>query len=166
MSLRALQQFHQEVSPLAKYPGKDDLDRLEEPLLGGPVGLPNPREFGGGIGEQDVAAPFQKSENLFANLGVFDIAHKREHILILKRGLNRRQVDTSNSPAGTNRSRGFLEPAPWPTAEIGDPLAGSENPVAPLEFGELVDRARTKPLALGALVEMVLPVVAGDGAAT
>jgi hypothetical protein len=45
-------------------------------------------------------------------------------------------------------------------------LARGEDPVAPLEFGELVDRARTEPFALGALVKMVLPVVAGDGSAT
>jgi hypothetical protein len=35
-----------------------------------------------------------------------------------------------------------------------------------LELGELVDRSRAKALALGALVEMVLAVVAGDGSAT
>jgi hypothetical protein len=35
-----------------------------------------------------------------------------------------------------------------------------------LELGELVDRPRAKALALGALVEMVLAVVAGDGSAT
>jgi hypothetical protein len=34
------------------------------------------------------------------------------------------------------------------------------------QLGELVDRARAKALALGALVEVVLAVVAGDGASS
>jgi hypothetical protein len=38
--------------------------------------------------------------------------------------------------------------------------------VATLELGELVDGARTESLALGALVKVVLAVVAGDGSAT
>jgi len=38
--------------------------------------------------------------------------------------------------------------------------------MASLKFGEFVDRSRTKSFALGALVEMVLAVVAGDGGAT
>jgi hypothetical protein len=58
--------------------------------------------------------------------------------------------------AGTDRTGGLLEPTSRPAAEI-------QHAVVPLEFGELVDRSRAKALALGALVEVVLAVVAGDG---
>jgi hypothetical protein len=103
---------------------------------------------------------------LFANLSVLDVSHEGDHVRIVERRFNGREIDSHHPPLSAHRSGGLLEPAPGPTAEVRNPLAGLENPMAALELGQLVDRARAKTLAFGPLVEMVLAIVAGDGAAT
>ena len=97
---------------------------------------------------------------------VLEIPHKRDHVLIFEGRVDGYQIDPDYPAPRTHRTRGLLKPASGPAAEIHHPLPGSQNPVAPLKLGELVDRPRAEALALGALVEMVLAVVAGDGWAT
>jgi hypothetical protein len=99
-------------------------------------------------------------------MAILEIPYKRDHVLIFEGRVNGHQIDPDHPAARTHRTRGLLKPAPGPAAEIHHPLTGSQNSVAPLKLGELVDRPRAEALALGALVEMVLAVVAGDGRAT
>ena len=41
-------------------------------------------------------------------------------------------------------------------------MAGFQDLMCTLQLGQLIDRARTKTFALGALMEMVFAIIAGD----
>jgi len=85
--------------------------------------------------------------------------HRAGIAALLSLALSAAGAAADDPPARRDRRRGHLQPATGPTTDVEDPLAGSQQPLGPLDLGELVGRTRAIALALGPLVEGIAPLV-------
>lgn len=162
IGLRRIEELHEQGTPRSEQPGSERRNRFEQRLFARPVGRANARELRCGIAEEDLGRTSELGKNSFDHGLLREIAGNCDHVRKIERRLDRGEIDPHHPARRAYRSGRHLEPAPRPAAEVDHALPAREQAMLRLDLEQLVGRAGSVALALGALVEGVLAVVVGD----